>query len=205
MLYSWSRHMSQCLAQIRQNVKISSLNKKLQELSVTDVLTGVYNRSGCEQIAYGYLEECQQNGEDSILMIADVDRMKTINDQYGHMQGDMALRVLASVLKHELPKDWIISRYGGDEFFMAGKSDGVHTVADIIKNIDKNLERVSKEKKLPYPLTASIGGVLIRGGSTYSLDKYLQEADDMMYEAKKKRHEVMDQPISFSITLNNKK
>ena len=60
--YIWTRHTSQYLEHVRRNITISDLTRKLTQMSVTDVLTGVYNRAGCEQIAFPMLEEWRARG-----------------------------------------------------------------------------------------------------------------------------------------------
>lgn len=191
-LYIWTRHVNQDLEQVRRNIKIAELTRKLTELSVTDILTGVHNRTGCEKILYPYLEECQKKGEQGILMIVDVDRMKTINDQYGHANGDLALRVVSSVLKAELPQDFSVARFGGDEFIVVGKLvDGID-VDSIIHRVSEQLEKEVKRREIEFPLSISMGGKVLAKGETFDLEKCLQEVDERMYAIKKKHHAKMD-------------
>lgn len=188
-LYKWTKHMNQCLEQVRQNATIEALTESLRESSVTDVLTGVFNRVGCEKMIYPYLEECWHKGEAGALMIVDVDKMKDINDQYGHLQGDLALRTVAEVLRTVLPKEWIVARYGGDEFLVAGRCESEEHLEELEEAIAQCLAREVSDKQISFGLTVSTGGVLIEEGNDFSLEKHLRTADEKMYVMKKGHHQ----------------
>ena len=188
-LYIWTRHMNQYLEQARHNIVIADLMRKLTNLSVTDVLTGVYNRAGCEKIAYPMLEQYKQSGEVGVVMMADVDRMKNINDEYGHECGDLALRIVASVLKSQVPTDWVISRFGGDEFFIGGKVEPTTDLEVLVEAIMKKLDEEIKRRKITFDLKMSIGYSIIDPKSKENVEKNLQQADKLMYVVKKCHHE----------------
>lgn len=191
--YIWTRHTSEYLEQVRRNLTISDLTRKLTQLSVTDVLTGVYNRAGCEQIAFPMLEEWRNRGGYGVIMLVDIDKMKIINDVYGHSSGDLALRTVASVLKSGLPEDWIVSRYGGDEFFVGGRLHG--SEADLEKlrsSLENRLAREMKKRELEFPLSISIGTARMNPEDTVEITEYLQMADDDMYEIKQAHHKKME-------------
>lgn len=187
-LYIWTRHMNQYLEQVRRNITIADLTRKLTELSVTDVLTGVYNRAGCEKIAYPMLSEWHGAGETGAVMIADIDRMKTINDKYGHANGDLALRTVAAVLKAQLPSDWIISRFGGDEFFVGGKLREGMDLEEMRDSILKNLAMEVQKRKITFELNLSIGYCKLEPGRELDLEGALRQADQSMYAVKKVHH-----------------
>lgn len=188
ILYIWTRHMNQYMEQIRANVKIAELTRRLAELSVTDILTGVLNRRGCEKQIYSFLEQCQKDGGRGIVMIADVDKMKTINDKYGHTQGDLALRVVSDILKTELPEGFMVARFGGDEFFIGGKSDGETSLEAIIEHVMDRLAEEVERRKIPFRLTVSIGGTVLEEGEEFRLESCLPKADENMYKRKKMHH-----------------
>jgi hypothetical protein len=74
-LYNWLRNVKLSLSNVRQNMKLVALNKRLSKLSYTDGLTGVYNRMGCEGIAYPFLEKCHEEGKFACMMFADINKM----------------------------------------------------------------------------------------------------------------------------------
>ncbi len=191
--YIWTRHISQYLEQVRRNITISDLTRKLTQLSVTDVLTGVYNRAGCEQIAFPMLAEWRSRGGSSVIMLVDVDKMKDINDVHGHSAGDLALRTVASVLKAGLPEDWIVSRYGGDEFFVGGRLNGTDVDVDRVRSsLEGRLKREVKKRQIAFPLTISIGVARMQPEDTMELVSYLQLADEDMYEIKQAHHKKIE-------------
>ncbi len=191
-LYIWTRHMNQYLEQVRRNITIADLTRRLTELSVTDVLTGVYNRAGCEKLAYPMLEEWHKTGGTGAVMIADIDRMKTINDKYGHASGDLALRTVAAVLKAQLPSDWIISRFGGDEFFVGGKLKEDLDLEALRNSILQNLVLEVERRHIPFELSLSIGYTKLEPGGEINLESDLQRADQLMYAIKKEHHREID-------------
>lgn len=188
VLYRWNRYMNQCLGQVRQNAVIKQLTESLRQLSVTDVLTGVYNRVGCEDMIYPFLEECQRKGDNGALMLVDVDRMKQINDKYGHLQGDLALRTVAGMLQSVLPKHWIIARYGGDEFLAAGRCQDTKTLEEFKAAMTERLAKEALENHLTFELTISVGGVTTQEEKDFTLEQYLRKADERMYEEKREHH-----------------
>lgn len=192
--YIWTRHMSHYLEQVRRNVTISDLTRKLTQLSVTDVLTGVYNRAGCEQIAFPMLEEWRANGGYGVIMLVDVDKMKIINDKFGHSSGDLALRTVAGVLKAGLPEDWIVSRFGGDEFFVGGKLSGPDIDLKALRSsLESRLEKEVKKREIEFILTISIGSAKMCPEDTIEIVRYLQTADKDMYAIKQAHHKWIEE------------
>lgn len=191
-LYVWTRHTNMYLEQVRRNITIADLTKKLTLLSVTDVLTGLYNRAGCEQIAYPLIEERLKQGKSCAIMLADIDRMKTINDQFGHASGDLALRTAASILKKLLPDEWIISRFGGDEFFAGGELKEGMQMETLIASISKELSAEVKKRNISFHLGLSIGYVKIEPDEEINLENDLRLADQLMYSIKKIHHTEID-------------
>ena len=191
-LYIWTRHMNQYLEQVRRNMTITDLMKKLTRLSVTDALTKVYNRAGCEKIAYPMLKERKETGKTIVVMLTDIDRMKVINDQFGHASGDLAIRIVAEVLRAQVPSEWIVARFGGDEFFVGGEVTSTMDLNTIIENINRKLEEEVKRHNILFELKISMGYKVIEPNSNMSVEKGLQKADELMYDIKKCHHEQAD-------------
>ncbi len=190
-IYNWSRSVVQNLNRVRQNVIVEQLNSQLEKLSVTDGLTGVYNRFGCENVAYPYLEKCHEQGKDAILMFADINKMKTINDKYGHLQGDLAISTVAKVISDVLREEWIVVRYGGDEFLMVGECKEGEQPEAMLQEISRQLEITAEKMQLPYRLKVGVGYVLISAKENLDLYECLKKADEAMYAMKKRQHSEM--------------
>lgn len=193
-LYIWTRHMNQYLEQVRRNIMIVNLTERLTNLSVMDTLTGVYNRAGCERITYPMLEDWKEKGGLGVIFLVDIDKMKSINDQSGHANGDLALRTVASVLRAEMPRDWVVSRFGGDEFLVGGRVvDGEIDIDGICQAVQERLAKEVEKRGIEFRLTVSVGGVPIRPEDEFDIEKYLQMADESMYRMKDNHHKIMEE------------
>ena len=187
--YNWMRSLSQNLRQVRRNITIAELNKQLEKLSVTDGLTGVYNRLGCEKIVYPYLQQSHAQGKNTVLMFADINKMKVINDKFGHLSGDTAICTVANVLTEALGDKWSIVRYGGDEFLMVGEYSEQQHPYHLTKAIHQLLKTTAEKMQLPYPLLIGIGYVIIDANEELNLSECLKKADEAMYLTKQQQHE----------------
>lgn len=192
-LYSWTRHLNQYLEQVRRNITIEDLTRQLTELSVTDSLTGVYNRAGCEKIAYPMLRKWLSQGGEGVIFITDIDRMKNVNDQFGHAGGDAALRIVANALKSKVPDHWVVSRFGGDEFFIGGKILEEVDLDVLKREIAEEIKQECHRQELPFVVGVSIGYIRLKPGDENDLEGRLQKADHFMYDMKQIHHEEMDQ------------
>lgn len=187
-LYTWTKHISHDLERVRQNIRMEELNKMLIEVSMTDALTGLKNRTGYDSLAVPYLQKCQQEGKLGTMIFVDINRMKLINDKYGHLQGDYALCTVAEAIKRTMPPDWIGVRFGGDEFILVGECRSKEEAETLKKQLSVNLEAVKNERRLCFPLTASFGAAVMNPEENYSLEEYLRKADESMYVMKQLVH-----------------
>ncbi len=187
-LNSLVRHLSAGLERARQNIRLENLNKLLEEISVRDELTGLYNRMGYEKIVIPYLDELRQKKKRSVIMVADINRMKVINDKYGHLQGDTAIRIVANAIKTAVPKPWKAVRYGGDEYVIIGESGSSKDMEAVKEAILANVRKNSEDLLLPYKLSVSVGYVLIDPENNLKNEEYFRMADEAMYEMKQEAH-----------------
>ena len=187
-LNSLTRHITAGLARARQNIRLEKLNRILADISVRDELTGLYNRMGYEKIVIPYLDELRHNMQKSVIMVADINRMKVINDEFGHLQGDAAIKIVANVIKSTVPGSWKAVRYGGDEYVVIGEY-GIAGDIEAVKNgiIDK-ARRVSEDLNLPFKLSVSVGYVVIDPENALGNEEYFRMADEAMYEMKQEAH-----------------
>jgi diguanylate cyclase (GGDEF)-like protein len=187
-LNSLIRHMTSALERARQNIKLENLNKILADISVRDELTGLYNRMGYEKIVIPYLDELRHSGMKSVIMVADINRMKVINDKYGHLQGDTAIKIVANVIKSSIPQNWKAVRYGGDEYVIIGKYDSSKDMESVKIEITEKSGRVSEDLNLPFRLSVSVGYVVIDPENKLGNEEYFRMADEAMYEMKQEAH-----------------
>lgn len=187
-LNSLVRHIAAGLARARQNIRLDNLNKILAEISVRDELTGLYNRLGYEKIVIPYLDELRQTKKKAVIMVADINKMKDINDRHGHLQGDKAIRIVANVIKSTVPYGWKAVRYGGDEYVIIGQYDETADMDAIKNGIIEKSGRVSEDLNNPFKLSVSVGYVVIDSGNNLENDEYFRMADEAMYEMKRRAH-----------------
>lgn len=187
-LYIWTRHMMQDLEYIRNNINVDTLTRQLMELSVTDMLTKVYNRAGCEKILYPMIHRETGEGNKCALMMVDVDRLKQINDICGHDAGDQAICTVASVLASYLPPDWVTVRFGGDEFLAGGVCEDEKQVIGIVNHVEDMIQKEAERKKISFMLTASIGYDVLMPDEEIDIEESLKRADKHMYVTKEKHH-----------------
>ena len=155
---------------------------RLYEESIEDALTGLYNRRGFLTLAEDAIS-LMKNLNYHILFI-DLDKMKQINDEYGHNMGDNALKEASKILKSSFREGDIISRYGGDEFIVF-VSDVENEVIDKIKGrIDGNIKLLNESKKFPYTLALTVGQSRYNPDKKENLKQVIERADEDMYSKK---------------------
>ena len=165
------------------------MNKALRNISNTDQLTGLNNRFGMEQNAVPILEAANKKNKKCAIVFADINRMKHINDNFGHLHGDLAIRTVSSALLEEMPEKWVGIRYGGDEFIAVGECKSEKSVIDYVERLNANLKKQVDSMQLAYPLTISCGYILTDPKSDHTLVEYINQADSVMYVHKQQTYE----------------
>lgn len=192
---SMSKFMINMNAQLfcmRLHIFSERTNNELKQIYMTDALTGMYNRMGCEKVLYDFICTRKENKQKSILVFADIDRMKTINDVHGHLNGDFAIRATAEVFRNNSPKEWIFGRYGGDEFIAVGPYPESDSIEELIRQISESMTNEFKSLNLSFMLHASMGFSVIEPDDEDSIDDYIDRADKYMYAEKEKFHKYLD-------------
>ncbi|MCR5828735.1 MAG: GGDEF domain-containing protein [Lachnospiraceae bacterium] len=197
MLYSqeqrrWVYYMENAFMSLRQNIFTLKANRKLQEIAMTDFLTGLYNRTGVEEILFGHIEKQKKKGKSTVLLFADIDRMKLINDNYGHLEGDVAIRATSSALISSCPKGFLMGRYGGDEFIAVGDYDHSEGVEEFCLRITESIKNYVELLHLSFPLSVSVGGKIIEPDTEGTIQDHIGAADRSMYERKEEAHRRLD-------------
>ncbi len=188
-IYSWVRHLRIGLLRCRENIIMATMNKQLEEYSIIDELSGLYNRKGLVMKGIPLLEETKEKGNHALLMMVDIDKMKIINDRYGHLQGDLAIRLVAQAIKASIDETWCGIRYGGDEFLIIGERHYADEENVLKRKICSTVKKEAETLKIPFELTVSVGSVQIDPTKNMGLDEYFQIADNAMYDMKKKTQE----------------
>ena len=197
-LGSFVKNMNAQLFSMRRHIFTERKNMELKKIYMTDALTGMYNRMGCEKVLYDYISSRKEQNLKSILVFADIDRMKTINDVYGHLNGDFAIKATAEAFKSCSPDEWLFGRYGGDEFIAVGPFPESGSIDGLIKKISESMSHEFASLNLSFILHASLGYTVIEPGEDKTIDHYIDLADKYMYAEKEKYHKVIDSATAQS-------
>ena len=157
------------------------LKNQVDAMYRIDTLTGLYNRRGFE-IEYNNLLEEKKEDQPLTIILADLDRLKAINDNYGHKEGDYAIRSVASALKKVCPEGSICTRYGGDE--MLAVCQGNLDVADIKEQFAKYFTELNEKSGKPYKIQASTGIYVTEPGDALGFEDIVEKSDRLMYQEK---------------------
>ncbi len=163
--------------------ELARSNQILENISLTDDLTGLYNRKGFLALAAHRVKLANRNREPFSIAFIDLDDLKDINDSFGHLEGDRALRETASLLRECFRDSDIVARLGGDEFaiFIAEADEG-----QIAQRIEERLrERERNSPPRGYSLALSIGIVVSNNAQEEEVESLLKRADGLMYQHKK--------------------
>lgn len=172
--------------------RIKESNQALETISKVDALTGVYNRRGFYEMAAKMLHNKSNRDKKVILIFADLDNLKSINDKLGHEEGDFAIRSVATVLTDSMRSTDIVARIGGDEFVAMAAAEP-DTDGEMIKQRIKTLMKEFNDRsEKKYYIDASVGYSEFLCEDDVVLEDYLGQADEKLYEDKqKKRKDIM--------------
>lgn len=168
---------------LRYAIERNTTLAELQRLSMIDELTGLLNRRGFINAGVRHVQIARRAQRNLLLFFADLDDLKLINDRYGHLEGDQALRNTARILTATFRHSDILARYGGDEFAILAidAEGGAIGMADRLK---ENIRSYNQRVLSPYPLSISVGLARFEPQSSLSLEDLLDAADHELYQRK---------------------
>lgn len=172
-----------CLDITKQKI----LEKNLEKLSLTDELTGLYNRRGFIMLATQQIKIAERAKKGMLLFFIDLDHMKDINDSLGHQAGDMAIIEAASIMKDVFRESDILGRIGGDEFAVLAidTTDEIKNI--LITRLNKTIATYNSIKDRKYMLSFSVGVSCYDPNNPVDLDTLMSSADDLMYREKRNK------------------
>jgi diguanylate cyclase (GGDEF)-like protein len=160
------------------------LLEQVRQLAIADELTGLMNRRGFMMLAEHQCSVADRKGTSISLVFMDIDRFKHINDQFGHEEGDRALRALAALLLQTFRRSDVVARLGGDEFIVLLadiNSDGLRIVLDRVRG---NITAFNQESRFSWRLAVSLGVVTRDYAHPMTLEMLIASADQAMYREK---------------------
>ena len=173
-------------AELQSSLKvIQEQNHILSFISEYDELSKLLNRRGFMERALQTME--QQAGKTAYLIFGDLDHLKEINDCFGHAAGDYAIKQAANRLLECLPGNSIIARIGGDEFVSLVLSDAVSFRDSVFDKLKEAGDTFNANSEKPYYIDLSVGILEFFCSPQIDLNEIIQQADDLLYQAKAKR------------------
>lgn len=165
---------------VEENTKLENQYKLVEKLSITDGLTGLYNRHKIEDVLIQEIKRCERTGEVFSLILIDIDKFKEVNDNYGHFVGDEVLRAFSGILQESVRETDIVGRWGGEEFMIIcinTDSEGTSELAEKIRENVHDYQFHYVDRK-----TASFGVATFEKSLT--TDDLFVKADKALYQAK---------------------
>ena len=173
------------------NARLKEVNKVMEKASNQDFLTGIYNRRGFyEEIAETIKDEANL-GQTLTVFSIDLDGLKKINDNYGHLEGDYAIKTMALAIKNFAARNGICARFGGDEFECAIVTDTpVKMEPDTVRARLYGYIEKHADRSKPYKIGASVGSISAAITPDVNIDELMKLADTKMYHDKEERRKV---------------
>lgn len=168
-------------------IKHAQLQDRLRELSITDELTGLTNRRGFFAFAQQQIKQARRTGERVVLLYADLDGLKIINDRHGHIEGDRALTETARIFRETFRDSDIIARMGGDEFAVILVDAPAEGISAVRARLQQKLDAYNGKADGSFTLSVSMGMAVYDPADPGTVDDLLREADSRMYEEKQRK------------------
>ncbi len=189
LIILWTRKVQAFNARISEaNQLLEEKNRQLEHLSVTDKLTGLYNRSKVETELEQEKKRFERTGSEFSIIILDIDWFKSINDTYGHVAGDQVLREIAGLISSRTRETDIVGRWGGEEFLLLCPETDPRGAEKLAEDIRKDIEAHSFGVQVRVTVSAGV--------ATYTREDLGEEglvrlADEMLYKAKEQKNIVL--------------
>ncbi|WP_313332514.1 GGDEF domain-containing protein [Sphingobium yanoikuyae] len=165
-------------------VVAGDLAQQLRQQMMHDPLTNVLNRRGIEEVAERAIANARRQGRPVALVICDLDGFKGLNDGYGHMAGDAALRGFAHLLTNAVRRGDVVGRLGGDEFGLLMVDTGAEVAADAMERVRAEISCL-RLGEAPHALLRASFGVTDLRPDDRELDDLVARADAALYAAKR--------------------
>ena len=181
----WCRNINISLEFLRVRDKLTSINQRIFLNSIRDTLTGIYNHKGFKRYSEQIFKTAKAEAKKLLVMVVDLDGLKHINDNFGHLEGDNAIVQIANILNKCCLNNEICARIGGDEYVMIGCYEySDEMVNSYLKNIETYIEKYNSQSGKPYKIGASIGVYCDNPNEDTKFEECFSIADKLMYENK---------------------
>lgn len=189
------RFINNSLESLRRQRRLMLMYRKMRESAVLDNMTGIYNRNGFNLYADEIFRSAKDNGKKLLVILGDLNRLKYINDNFGHIQGDEVIKAVAKVFRTICGSDKICFRIGGDEFIILDTGEYDRDQIESIKNdIRTALAEEEKNFSGECPLSVSLGVFYGSVEHAANIEQPISEADAEMFREKqefKKKYNII--------------
>jgi diguanylate cyclase (GGDEF)-like protein len=172
------------LARIKVHIALKKALEQLEQMSITDEMTGAFNRRFAYEILAKQIEMAKREQSSFILCYIDIDNLKKINDTYNHTEGDLLINTVVNSLKEVIRASDYLFRMGGDEFLLLFPKAKLKESSHLIERLRKHL---NQQKIHDIPMDFSFGFSEFNPDSPLSPEELVKHADSKMYEAKMKK------------------
>ncbi len=174
---------NQIFETLKTKMRLQKAYAKVADMHMRDPMTGIYNRRGF----YMRMAELAESGNQSFsLFSVDLDRLKSINDTFGHYSGDKAIIMAAEIIKEAAGPGAVCARFGGDEFIVV-IPDGDDS-DKYIERVNAATEKYNASGEEPFRIGVSIGDAALKITDRENIDIAMKTADEKMYECKRRHH-----------------
>lgn len=173
------------LALAQRVAELELAQESLRNLSLTDDLTGLYNRRGFFTLAEQKLNSARREKRHASLIYIDMDGLKKLNDTHGHATGSRAIQDVADILRKTFRSSDLLARIGGDEFVIFQTSNGHNDEGNEVQRLQDNISQHNGQQARDYEISLSIGVVSMTSASSLGLEELLKSGDRKMYEQKR--------------------
>lgn len=174
------------LCEVADVTELKRYEKALTADAYIDPLTGALNRRRGMELLEETFQRTQTEGGCFTLCFLDLNGLKKVNDQHGHLEGDFFIRTVCGVIEEEIGKDDLFFRYGGDEFIILFNSIDSTQAQVICDKMKKRLDRFNRQNLCPYTISISTGLCTFRQGDDLELKQLIELADREMYKEKER-------------------
>lgn len=182
--FDWSTNISNAIQDVLNQHKMKTLIKELEYMYDRDALTGMYNRRGFENHASEQFAYARRQKLPFFLAIIDLDGMKQINDIYGHVEGDFALKKIRHAIQDTCEPVFTGARTGGDEFVIFANNISKEQCLEHMRAFENYLQEFNQLEQKPYHMHASLGYMYKIPDEEDSLESYIKVSDEIMYKNK---------------------
>ncbi len=188
IVYTFVSNLGSAMENMRLHQIVNGYVSALESLYLQDPLTGLDNRRGLMKRGMALYDNAREKGFNLMVISMDMDRLKTINDTWGHSEGDKAIKAMGCCLQRALYAGDICAHVSGDEFVLLAVVDNSGDAEKYVAQIVRAIGDYNDKSGKPYIISASFGVYTAVPAEGDSYEEIISRADKMMYEIKEKKH-----------------